>query len=1068
MSTVLFKSKSFSKRFRGKDKPTGDARDGTLSESTNDIPSHSKSKSTSTIVLEKKTDEKAIRKSIEASGMISKEKSGPSKPSSNRGSSFFNRRSKDYKKDATPSSSTASNGQSKKLSGTIAEPPKAYVRGLKPDAEREVLPTPIRPSEPRKTSAGRPRSTSPSTRQAQRDLVEQGPPKLVRKESPTKSGTPKGSLLRRPLSAVFARGTPSNIGGQPQVPTIPASYSSDHVQNRSQFLARPANGSTSRDASPNSGVDTPPKRDEMWNQFRMLDLEHGKFISKGGPVRANIIRTALLPFLRSSPNLSSLIALRAEDLDRRVKILDKWWTSLLEMLHGIEGHSVAASDRPAVLEGLSLLMARFEWRAPLSSVSGRRAQDLSSRSGTSLEFSSTDFVAETIINKVSGIFAEKLLSQMAFVVERMSMRNVPPSVVHFCGNCVAYAFLFCPGLAEVLTGLWKIPSSVIDRVLKEAGLPRSANKTDVKQDHFKAYPAHLQPLAFSSVPKLMKQQRQKAAPFPESTTGLHWDGPWKNRWSGRDSDLFYIFFKHFYTLTFDMLPYSSSQSERLYAPCALLVQAQLLNITDNIISRAVLQAEPMKGPAAVTFDDVLGADASAAILTLPPPSATRFMGDNKLMVFLRDFLSIAQTNSMEARKAFAVQFHDLTVAAARKISLYDHNACFILCDFLEEALPILAKFHGNVEDPLYFVAWRFWLEVFQYMGSSNNTMTGVRLYAFIYSLWPLLSKSDYMRKSICEKWLLEHHFFEEQFCHWCPMIRAYYMRLLCWRICRYDSEDNETNTEIYTLVFERLQQMWGYYLGAKRQAEGKGILPLSTAPCTPAPGNRFLILRNDSGPAQRPKAVRDISFDSLMASAMIGQSNAYEKYTPINILKQTQSDGDLVTTGNKKRWTMLKSLNPFAGAETPLAEEKRESARNASPTRSGTSKLRSASPASTSSSRSTSPGIPHTQCSFKFSLEWTGRGLLPKDIDLMAPRLPLPAQMNLESKFPELHTGQPPSPRGAVQSHVKYVGHALAEWNMLLKEHQNFYERRKAEGVPNLKMMETPTLGVESFRRPGG
>ena len=47
----------------------------------------------------------------------------------------------------------------------------------------------------------------------------------------------------------------------------------------------------------------------------------------------------------------------------------------------------------------------------------------------------------------------------------------------------------------------------------------------------------------------------------------------------------------------------------------------------------------------------------------------------------------------------------------------------------------------------------------------------------------------------------------------------------------------------------------------------------------------------------------------------------------------------------------------------------------------------------------------------------------------------------------------------------KYAGRALSEWSLLIVECQNFFERRRAEGVPTHQVVETPTLGVEPFRK---
>lgn len=60
-----------------------------------------------------------------------------------------------------------------------------------------------------------------------------------------------------------------------------------------------------------------------------------------------------------------------------------------------------------------------------------------------------------------------------------------------------------------------------------------------------------------------------------------------------------------------------------------------------------------------------------------------------------------------------------------------------------------------------------------------------------------------------------------------------------------------------------------------------------------------------------------------------------------------------------------------------------------------------------------------------------------------------------------------PAAAGGAESvaRAKYAGRALAEWALIVCECNNFVERRRAEGVPGLKWVEIPTLGIEGFRR---
>jgi len=55
--------------------------------------------------------------------------------------------------------------------------------------------------------------------------------------------------------------------------------------------------------------------------------------------------------------------------------------------------------------------------------------------------------------------------------------------------------------------------------------------------------------------------------------------------------------------------------------------------------------------------------------------------------------------------------------------------------------------------------------------------------------------------------------------------------------------------------------------------------------------------------------------------------------------------------------------------------------------------------------------------------------------------------------------------QGESVTRAKYSGRALAEWTLIVGECNNFVERRRAEGVPGLKWVEVPTLGIEGFRR---
>lgn len=237
-----------------------------------------------------------------------------------------------------------------------------------------------------------------------------------------------------------------------------------------------------------------------------------------------------------------------------------------------------------------------------------------------------------------------------------------------------------------------------------------------------------------------------------------------------------------------------------------------------------------------------------------------------------------------------------------------------------------------------------------------------------------------------------------------------------------------------------------------------GSAPPSSAPCSPAPERRLIIIRTD-GHLIPPSLVN--SFDRFPSPGGLSQITPYKRHSSIlNNLPTADAP-----TQNRKRWSILKTLlgtpaNSRPGEVTPPASEETSSL--------DTSSVDSLSIRTATGGKTIASTPPHQAFSFKFSLEWLDRPTWPsKNRQLSAPTLPAPAQILLQ-----IHRGvkaeiHPVKPAAEELRTAKYSGRALAEWALVVIECQNFFERRKEEGVPNNKLVETPTLGVESFRMCG-
>ncbi|KIW08120.1 uncharacterized protein PV09_01055 [Verruconis gallopava] len=939
-----------------------------------------------------------------------------------------------------------------------------------------------------------------------------------RSRSSSLSRSITSKLSKRPNSAVFespTKGSSSPVNKPSQPSQLSKSFSTDKLSlssftKKSSGSTPPVPRLTSKDKQRLANSEVTKKRDELWTVFRNLEGDFQKFQSKPTTLKANVVRASLIPFLREYQHHQSTYNLRFEDLERRANILHKWWSGLLELILNKNNQSVSGTDRPVVFDGILGIMERPEWRlapspyAPLWDRQQAAKGHQKSTSVTSTSSESSDvMLGDSVVHNVRNLFQQNLIDQMGYVVEKMAMRNAPASSVSFCGRTCAYAFFFCPGIADVLVRLWNPTMDSLNRVLQECGHKRSISLKDTAERIGQGFPSHLKSLRFHNISAIYKALR-KPAPLPLRTHTLPWSShPWVSRWCGKDSDLFYVFAKHYHMLVVDFLPADTTRTERLCAPGLIFVHAQILMNMDATIHRNVMP-NPMDpgnsngSTANSTFDDILGdPDSAAPPFPLPPAAnAVRQMSENRLIMLVRDLLSERNTNPEEVRIIFGMAFADLLKAAARRTSIYDPSACYVLCDLLEEAFLILVRYEqlnpviGSVLD------WSFWMDVWRRIVESHNTTTEIRLYALLYSLWPAFVIEPQRRAELCASFLLEPKFFASRFNHWCPMVRAYYQRLLCWRVARFDGEEQPGDVEILSRLSENLQTQYGYYLYMRDAAQGSPTLLPSTAPCNPAPGRRLLIVRTDHLAEKSRGAF--MSFDGVLTphpaskrQSMLADLSDSEPRPVSN--DSTDSEPELEERGPRK-WGLLRTIIGTSKQETAKAGQASQDTKekNSAPQ---PQLVKRPSDGSDESQEDRSSFRPFT---FKFSLEWADRLdrrlQAPGPIRISPPKLPMPAQTLLNESRPATHSSltpprsidsvytdakstnsdsnksvdvRPLEPKGEAVMQAKYSGRALAEWMLVVLECGSFFDRRKAEGVPGNRWVETPSLGVESFKKPG-
>ncbi|QIW95162.1 hypothetical protein AMS68_000680 [Peltaster fructicola] len=920
--------------------------------------------------------------------------------------------------------------------------------------------------------------------------IEEQDDRSVELEESRPSTSRRSSIFRgtRPLSSIFSRSPSSET--VPIVPTIPKSFSTDRLttfttatlpEDRTAFSPRLGHMGNAQAVSGGSR-----KKDELWSVFRTLDADYNKFTSKSVALKANVIRNGLVPFLRKYADHPSTFILRSEDLDRRANILNKWWTGLIEMLHGRNNQSVSGTDRPVILDGIAGIMQRPEWRlypSPFSPLD-LRLRGTQNKSHTSLSSATSDHLQNSVQQNVQNIFVQNLRSQMAFVVDKMSLKNASASLVTFCGKACAYAFMFVPGMADVLVRLWDLDAETLRRVLKENGVERFVNISSTSDDILAQFPPCLHELKFTTLAEFNRKLRTPP-PLPSGTTNIQWWGYWLERWTGHESDLFYVFVKYYHILVSEFLHTGSTKEERMCVPGMLLVHAQILKDLDATIHRK-LGKNAVQDALALSqaMDAVLAdPDAIASTLPLPPINATRQMAENRLIMLIRDFLSERAAAYPAARQLFAETFNGLLQAATTGISVYDPTACYTLLELLEEALVILVKYEQLSTGLGTLINPEFWHLVSRRMISSENILVEIRLYAFLYTVWNTVVCDETRKADLCMGLLLSPNVFYSRFNHWSPMVRAYYMRLLCWRVARFDGDASSGDFEILDTLLERLQTIWSHYLWLQDDVDG--IAQLQAIPSNPAPNRRLRIVRTDTNinagsfpsfdvinppmpppPQSRTKQNKHSTLSTLASVAEL-ETRIHEEALERESVSPTGIRGLFRKGGSNGKSSQGSSsatqLSELGQAKDAALTHTQSATDDLSPSGDLSFKSGSSTPTAATDGK-------HRPFSFKFAIEYNVNIKEPKPLRLVPPRLPAPAQRFLAATSERVNSPLVMAvvePRGAARRRVKYNGRALAEWALIVGECHSFFERRRNEGVPDNKTVETPSLSVDIIKRPG-
>ncbi|PHH53044.1 UPF0592 membrane protein C7D4.03c [Ceratocystis fimbriata CBS 114723] len=836
-----------------------------------------------------------------------------------------------------------------------------------------------------------------------------------------------GGVFRLGSSQLDNSDNVSNTSSAPSLGPPTSNVTAGSTTSKSASISEKSNATVTDDSS----FEMLPSRlpDPLKASFRDLESEATKFETKTLPQRMQSVRTTVLPFLQRNGNNTSHKTICLEDMESRANTLNRWWTLLLDLLDGNRHQPIAGVDRLPLVEAVTLMMMRPEWRQTtsyfmplLERCPGERvrARSWTNASNSTLSDNEAAYLMESAEHNIRAMFIANLARQLEIVTDKMSQRHASLGITNFCGKALAYGFFFVPGAADALVQLWGFKSSLIQRVADHFGLPRRS--TGESEDIVALFPPYLGRLGWTSV-RSVGAMLKKTPKMPPNISKIQWRGPWVNRWQGRDTDVFFIFVKYFHLLSQEFMPTNLPLVEKARSPGFVLVHSQLLAILDATINRhAVLEAYaagPM--PSSAAGADASGTDAFSAFMPYGagPMDLMKGMSENRSLKLLKDFLSELSPSMAQAKRGFGEAYAALMKATASTTSQFNQAACITLCDFLEEALQIYDSHEEPGNLATEYIDWEFWMKAMQLMLQSHNTMIEIRGLCLVYAIWDIIARQSNRKKMFCMNWLLSEEVFDTFFNNWCPMVRAYYMRLLCWRICRDTGSANEVDAQIFVTVSERLKTTWAHYLHLKNESELNGTRLPNSSPSHPSPGKKFMIIRTEVHVVQNGMTM---GFDSVGRIPNIEDTTLPEDV--FNNLVPAAVDKPADT---KKRWSLASIGKALLGGDSHSSEEYASTLSNpnnnsnkkalARPKSGGNDgppppppKGHVSSPSDASSTGS-SPMFDAQRYVFRFLLNWHPHACMAApEMALARPRLPAPAQAWVSAR--RKSGSQPPVPAG--------------------------------------------------------
>ncbi|ORX34220.1 hypothetical protein BD324DRAFT_653488 [Kockovaella imperatae] len=507
--------------------------------------------------------------------------------------------------------------------------------------------------------------------------------------------------------------------------------------------------------------------------------------------RCNLVRSQLLPLLGEIEKRPYMPKDTVTNQSLR-EVAFEWAESLLYELRVEQ----AANERGACLEGLSAVM-----ESPCLS-----------------QVALKDDAQHTVR------FTDLMIKCMKFVMGKLGAKGVFHNTLLFSGRFLAFAFFRIPHVAEQLVTVLQLPRGALTRFTR-AGLMGPAVPPHARPQ----YPKHLSPLCLDTCASYTSRLAVVSADFrsdEEREAFLFKPGNWLRRWQSDDSELFPAFYRAYHRQLAGYLAPAIEYYETLGEPVPL----QILLRAPGYAHLATIFAKKSHAyilgsiNAVTTSSASQGFDATESAglkASQKPPvleTANRRLTET-ISTLINTHIAVPDTRGKvvecDGQQLWSSILDHWTKTLIGKTSLYAPKGVFSLFDLLDGIVdpphdPVTGERRlrevSLLDVPHLIHVIRIVLN------QAEHALTIVKVVAFVFTHWEVLTARSEDRKELCLGLLLEKSLFERLTLFWSQSVRSYVLRLVVFRLghvhtTKEDGVNHDVEIDSVRLLQTRLERI---------------------------------------------------------------------------------------------------------------------------------------------------------------------------------------------------------------------------------------------------------------------